>query len=250
MIGEQSTTCMFGLIVALVCPIMFGIQNLLLGICLFEDSTKNLSYGFCHVLQSMRYQLVVLYDLSLFRGAKTTQMYNCKVTLLGVVRIIVGYILYALPICGLVTLFIFGHANLTLCRSPRAKFLIDNDVLPAVNMSNLYGKRQSFAHELLRNHSDWERNPFKYTGGTGLLGWDFDSIGNRPSYRKNKYWPLDNITDLINQFNYAGFHDMCIYPRLYQDVTSVERNWNLATKGLFWVYHGYVRTNSTGTDCN
>ena len=246
--GEQSTTCVFGVILALVCPIMFGVQNFLLGICLFEDSSKNLSQGFCHVLQSMRYQMVVLYDLSLFRGDKKDN----KSSWPGVVRIVVGYILYVLPICGLVTLFIFAHAKLTLCRSPKATFLLDNDVVPAVSMSSLYQARQLFAEEVIKKNPAWEFNSLKYQDGNGLLEWNYDTRSDRhwKPYRKFNYWPLENITDLIEQYNYVGFHDMCIYPRIYSDQSNIGRTWNSATKGVYRLAHGYAQTNSSGADYN
>ena len=242
-------TCVFGIILALVCPIMFGIQNLLLGMCLFEDSSKNLAYSFCHVLQSMRYQLVVLYDLSLFRGHKKANK-KC-----GVVRIVIGYSLYILPMCSLILLFLFGHTKRTLCWLPTAAFLLDNDVVPAVSLSTLYHTRQSFAHELLINNPQKELAYREYHSANKLLTWDFQldfaMVDQVPqSYRRYKYWPLKNITDLLKQYNYVGFHDICIYPRVMDDMTKAFKAGRLASKGLNRVAHGYAVKNSSGADSN
>jgi len=228
---------------------MFGIQNLLLGMCLFDDTTKNLGDGFCHALQCMRYQLLVLYDLSSFRGGNKQLK---KRSWPGVVRILFGYILYAVPICGLLTLFMFGNSKFTLCHLPKATFLLDNDVVPSVNLSILYQARQSRAHELILNEPVKEHTPTEYTdGGNILLNWDYKT---RPeyhdNYRRYEYWPLENIDDLIKQFNYVGFHDLCIYPRTQYDVSNTKRGYNLTTKGLHRVAHGYFRRNSSGAGHN
>ena len=248
--GKESTTCIFGIILALVCPIMFAIQNLLLGMCLFEDTGKSLAAGFCHVLQSMRFQLVVLYDLSLFRGTNKT---DTKYSWRGVVRLIVGFVLYILPICGFLTLLLFGNAKITLCRLPKAKFLLDNNVVPDVSLSSLYHTRRSFAQEILLKHPTWEYLQPKQWGH-GLLVWDspVDGFypGNRDPYRRFKYWPLKNITDLIKQFNYVGYHDVCIYPRIYQDTSHVANPHALYSKGVDMVFHGYAGYNSSGADNN
>ena len=247
--GEERTTYVFGVILALVCPIMFGIQNVLLGMCLFEDASKNLANAFCHVMQSMRYQLVVLYDLSLFRGHKKA---DTKRSWPGVLRIVVGYILYVLPVCGLVTLSIFGHTKFTLCRLPKATFLLDNDVLPVVNMSTLYRQRQLFAQEIIEINPGYANVYLRYQDGEGLLTWDYKATNDqrRDSYRRYKYWSMENITDLLTQYNYVGFHDVCIYPRVYQDTVTLRDTHRLQTKGLNLVAKGYAVDNSSGTDYN
>ena len=244
----RGATCVFGIILALVCPIMFGIQNVLLGMCLFEDASKNLTDSFYHVLQSMRYQIVVLYDLSLFRGRNKSEQ---QASWPGVLRILIGYILYILPICGLMILFKFGKAEFTMCRSLEANFLLDNDVVPAHNMSMLYRERillaEKLKNEALENHLDaWD-----YIGGNGGLIWDYQMKVYTPkAYRKEKYWPLENITDLINQFNYVGFHDICIYPGTWKDMSNTVNAHNPHTKGLHKVAHGYGVRNSSGSDYN
>ena len=222
--------------------------------CLFDDSSKNLGDGFCHALQSLRYQLLVLYDLSSFNGGNK---HLKKRSWPGVVRIIFGYILYVVPLCSLLTLFMFGNSKFTLCHLPKATFLLDNDVAPHVNLSILYQARQSIAHELILNEPAKQHSPFEYQDNNILLTWDYQGRSTLPaSYRRYQYWPLENIGDLIKQFNYVGFHDLCIYPRMYQDVTNAKRAWNehdtsmLTSKGLERVAHGYAVRNSSGTGHN
>ena len=234
---------MFGVILALVCPIMFGIQNLLLGMCLFEDSRTN---GFLHVLQSMRCQLVVLYDISIFRGISKAET---KCSWRGVLRILVGYILYVLPICGLITILIHGNASFTLCRVPKSTFLLDNDVLPSVNMATLYEARQSFAQDLIVHDPGSDYIAWSYMDGWGLLLWDYAPQRRyRQPHRRYKYWPLENINDLIKQFNYVGFHDICLYPRNVYDTAETVYSWNFGNKGLNRVINGYTDRNSSGPE--
>ena len=234
-IGEQGTTCIFGVILALVCPFMFCFQNLLLGMCLFEDSTNHVADAFFHVLRSMRYQVVVLYDLTLFKGGGKTkkQCQSC-----GVVSIVLGYILYVLPICGLITLSLLGHAKLTVCKPLNATFLLDNDVVPVLNMSNLYRLTQVLEKS--------ERLMWDYTN-------DYRVVIN-VGYQRYNYWPIKNITDLIKQYNFMGLHDICIYPPGEDLITGgkyftqVADPSLLSSKGLTIVYHGYAERNSSGAD--
>ena len=249
-VGEQGTTCMFGIILALVCPVMFGIQNVLLGMCLFQHTNYNLARGFSHVLKSLRYQLVVLYDLKLYRSGNKIKN-KCS----QIVRIVVGYFLYVLPVCGLVSLFLFGKANFTICQLLNAPFLLDNDVTPVVNMSSFYHTRILSGEAKITD--------LDLFNGEGGLVWDFtpcillgdkckqpDIIYEENSYRRFKYWSLENISDLIKQYNYMGLHDICIYPRSFLDLTKIKEAWNSTTKGLYRVAHGYAVRNSSGTDYN
>ena len=229
-IGEQGTTCVFGVIIYLVCPVMFCIQNLLLGLCLFEHSRTNLAHAINHILQSMRYQLVVLYDLSLFKEQNKPDQ---KSSWRGVVRIVIGYFSYVLPMVALITLSIRGQGEWTVCTSLNAPFLLDNEVVPVVNISNLYQSRKLFA----KRKRDW----------SAMMVWDLWK-----SERAYQYWPLENITDLIMQYNYVGFHDICIYPKM-EDLTQVQTKEDYSLKGIkgFQVYvEGYVGSNTSGADNN
>jgi len=78
---------------------------------------------------------------------------------------------------------------------------------------------------------------------------DFILYG-KTGYRAGNYLPLETIDDLIDQFNYVGFTDLCIYPpiknseskdmALYKDPSSKY------TKGIWAVYYGHTNQNQTG----
>ena len=72
--------------------------------------------------------------------------------------------------------------------------------------------------------------------------WDFHA-----GYRSLNYLPFKNISDLVDQFNYVGFHDVCIYPNNnqlapYKDPMSNE------TKGIPFVIGGHISNNQTGKE--
>jgi len=80
---------------------------------------------------------------------------------------------------------------------------------------------------------------------SGTLWWDYSYSSNLNGYRKGNYLPLETIDDLIDQFNYVGFNDLCIYPAdkymaFYKDPSSQ------ATKGIMAVYYGHTNENQTG----
>jgi len=66
-------------------------------------------------------------------------------------------------------------------------------------------------------------------------------------YRQNKYFPFSTSSDIIDQFNYIGFLDVCIYPggnqlSLYKDPDDP------ATKGIRYVFGGFIQNNQTGKE--
>jgi len=81
-----------------------------------------------------------------------------------------------------------------------------------------------------------------------LFWWDFWGIrgGERhPGYRNGNYLPLETIDDLLDQYNYTGFNDLCIYPQ--QKSMAVYIDWsNTDTKGIYAVYAGHTNQNQTG----
>jgi len=112
---------------------------------------------------------------------------------------------------------------------------------------------------LIESHFLWDNN--MQTGrvpvySTVLHGYITDY---RTAYRIGNYLPLETIDDLVDQFNYVGFNDLCIYPDLnlnadepdyepedlgdlafYNDPTRPE------TKGIEAVYYGHTNRNQTG----
>jgi len=77
-----------------------------------------------------------------------------------------------------------------------------------------------------------------------MFWWDFNDFSTTIGYRNGNYLPLETIDDLLDQFNYTGFTDLCIYPprnriAIYKDPSSKD------TKGIA-VYMGHTNQNQTG----
>ena len=68
--------------------------------------------------------------------------------------------------------------------------------------------------------------------------WDFNG-----GYRKHKYFSFSNISDLIDQYNYIGYHDVCVYPGNDQLVPYKDPDSTL-TKGVKYVFGGIQPTKS------
>jgi len=52
---------------------------------------------------------------------------------------------------------------------------------------------------------------------------------------------------LIDQFNYVGYHDVCIYPVCYQ-FAPYKDPYSHQTKGIKAVFGGFIQANQTGTE--
>ena len=68
---------------------------------------------------------------------------------------------------------------------------------------------------------------------------------DRNGYRSGNYLPLETIDDLLDQFNYIGFNDLCIYPP-YKDMAIYKDPYSKDTKGIFAVYYGHTNESQTG----
>ena len=76
--------------------------------------------------------------------------------------------------------------------------------------------------------------------------WDYNNHGWTPAgYRNGTYLPLETIEDLLDQFNYRGFTDLCIYPEL-SEMAAYEDPSNKDTKGIYTVFPGHTVQNQTG----
>ena len=139
--GIESVTFVFGIIISLICPFTFGLQNLLLGFILSNGTFSKQTVG--HVLRTTGTQLVVIYDLTVFdrKFCKNVKI----IWRLG--KLAVGYFFYVLPIGMIGYLFLFVKSNSFVCREMRAPFLLDNNYPPAVNMTELYGMRIDYYYE-------------------------------------------------------------------------------------------------------
>ena len=78
--------------------------------------------------------------------------------------------------------------------------------------------------------------------------WDFAyGDDNSLGYRLYNYLPFTNISDLVDQFNFVGFHDVCIYPNDNQLAPYKDPSSN-KTKGIGHVMSGYINNNQTGKE--
>jgi len=133
--GKKNVTFVFGIVITVICPFTFGLQNLLLGLVLNGRINKKIIN---HVLRTTRTQLVVIYDTSLFFKNNKD---NTK-GILEYVKIAAGYFLYVLPVSCVGFLFLFGYSTSFVCQDMKAPFLLDNTFKPSVNMMELYLMRR------------------------------------------------------------------------------------------------------------
>ena len=57
-----------------------------------------------------------------------------------------------------------------------------------------------------------------------------------------KYWKLETIEDLIRQYNYVGYHDICNYPT----TSDIQHYIFGSAKGFAYIYPGFALRNQTG----
>ena len=133
--GKNIVTLVFGIIISVICPFTFGLQNVLFGLVLNGRINKDI---ISHALRTTKTQLVVIYDTSLFYHSNKG---NTK-GILGYVKIAAGYFLYVLPVGFIGYLFLFLSSMSFVCTDMKAPFLLDNTFKPAVNMTELYLMRR------------------------------------------------------------------------------------------------------------
>jgi len=109
----------------------------------------------------------------------------------------------------------------------------------------MYDERKKYAYSTYRNGRET-------LGGGGELVWDshgYSHNNNGKSRNRNyrNYWKLQNVEDLILQFNYVGFHDICNYPNsnqlhFYYMLNGIGTN----LKKFYHYYPGYISKNTSG----
>ena len=135
--GEKLVTLGFGVVISFICPLVFGFQNIILGLFL-TNRTLNLE-TFRHVFKTTTFQLVVIYDLSLFDKKNGKKIEN--IWRLG--KLAIGYLFYVMPIGIIFYLFLFVKSNSFVCQEMKAPFLLDNNFEPAVNLTKMYEARRA-----------------------------------------------------------------------------------------------------------
>ena len=103
-------TFVFGLIISFVCPVIFCLQNFLLG--LFITNGKMSKGTVTHVLKTLVHQLVVVYDLTLFdiNNQNQSRKKVWKWAKLGI-----GYLFYLVPVGIIGYLFLTIRIQFTIC---------------------------------------------------------------------------------------------------------------------------------------
>ena len=265
---------MFGIIISLVCPVMFVIQNTLFGLVLNYQSIYegDMARVLRHLFKKMRYQLVVIIDNSMFifglddnKENRTLKTYETNISF------VVAYIVYITLPVGLFILYAFARTNTILCSPLEVPFLLNNSITPANNLSlsELYRQRQAYGHlngDVTAEPINWGGERYsagrwsekikaeENRGKFGLL-WNaktdnfyYNGTQDHRCYRRLNYWKLNNLKDLIDQFNYVGFHDICNYPTK-PDFIEYRKCPGITNKNqisMTYLYPGYRRKNSTG----
>ena len=232
---DTYTTLFSGIVIWLICPVLFQVQYVLLGVALSTEPFKKFAKTISNSVKSMAEQIVLIYDLSLFPENPLDGM---GLSVLNVSRLILGYIIYMLPIGLLLTAFSFFSFNVPLCRQLHAPWLLDNTAIPAPFVLES-GELRTISFSEFKTAKDWSEEDYpKFT--------NFPTI-NQAIKDQPRSVSLNDIPDLLMQFNHAGFHDICIYPSKYQVYDYKEICW-FSEKRLTFCYPGYSVTNSTGED--
>lgn len=107
-----------------------------------------------------------------------------------ILKLIFGYTIYMVPIWLLFTIFSFKISKTFVCHNLHAPFLLNNDLHPS---------------------------PFVEENGNSIdLSFEELYQLRLKSVPYKSIWNLTSISDLLQQYNYAGYHDICIHtPRCF-----------------------------------
>ena len=233
-IGELAVTLIGGLIVSLVCPLMCIVSNVLLAIGLnFTFLIKGeIRSTFEHILSELKYQTVIISDSSKLQKNRKTEF-----TWWTVPKVSLSFMMYLVPTIIILLVLSFAKTNLLICRPIKASFLLDNNAVPAIDFEELYRQKQTYGEPF--DHPGMDTT-LEYEENGGLV---WNSGGYNPNHFK-KYWNFNNINDLIKQYNFVGYHDVCNSQHA-EYVHSIVLN-SLRRKGFQYMYPGYNDRNSSG----
>ena len=133
---DKNTTFIFGIIISLVCPELFRLQNILFGLIV---TNGNVSFKtLMKITKSTGEQLVIIHDTFLY-DTKPRKRFSFVQKCL---KLTVGYLAYVLPVFIMLMALLYGQSDKTICRELNARFLLDNNVEPAVNLTKMYEDRR------------------------------------------------------------------------------------------------------------
>jgi len=239
-IGDLGVTLIGGIIVSIVCPLMFIVGNLFLAIGLnFTSFLKGeIRSTVKHIISELILQTVIISDSSKLEKNGTYGFTWWKIP-----KLALSFMFYLLPTVAILSVISFGTTNKTLCRPMKAEFLFNNSFVPAFNMDfeTLYRQRQIYGelHEL---------KPKRYASGVtvypkyeanGQLVWNAKKESWTPRY--HKYLNFSSLDNLIYQFNFLGYHDVCNYPE-----ESELHFFESRKKKFQYLYPGYSQRSSSG----
>ena len=252
-IEDFGFTLIGGLIVSLVCPVMFIVSNVLLGIGLNFTSLiqGEIASTLKHIILELNYQTVIISDTSRLEKNGTSGFTWWKVPKLSL-----SFLVYLLPSVALLSVLSFGRLNMTLCHPMKAPFLLDNTFVLAnnLNFEELYRQRQTYGGG--KDDYYFESRGFMFwIGYYNSIGVDGKLMWNAGEHSQGihfqKYWNLSDINSMIEQYNYVGYHDVCNYPEIKPDLGTEELHIvdgidGGMMKGFNYFYPGYNERNSSG----
>ena len=215
------------------------VSNLFLAIGLNFTSLINGDIGptLKHIVSELTFQTVIISDSTMFEKNEKHGFNWWKIPKLSL-----SYMAYLLPTVAILSIISFSKTNLILCRPLKVEFLLNNSFVPGnkIAFDELYRQRLTYGESLESDRykenghlvwNDLTTSPLK-DPLTGLHG---------PHYQQ--YWNFSSLDNLIDQFNFVGYHDVCNYPEFAElDMFS----WNDQMKGFGNLYPGYNDRNSSG----
>jgi len=110
----------------------------------FNYKIFNVKKVFCEIAHGMKFQSVIISDSQVFDIVKFD-----KLSWKQMIRIFPGYLFYLLPSAGILGMVLFAKSDSYVCRPMKARFLVDNQIQPANNLtfSELYYQRQIYGKE-------------------------------------------------------------------------------------------------------
>ena len=168
-----------------------------------------------HIVSQLTFQTVIISDITKFELNGTNGFTRWKIP-----KVALSFMVYLLPMVAILLVISFGKTNMTVCRPMKAEFLLNNSFVPANNLDfeTLYLQRQNSKEDLIWDWTQWlDEND-------------------------HEYFKFTNLDNLIDQFNFVGYHDVCNFPKM------ISMHWFVDTrmKGFEFLYPGYNDRNSSG----